>query len=116
MKKLILGAVAALLLLVPGSAQAATCSIGNSGVTYNLDGEPARFANLSAQRGMNCASARYVLNKWLRKAYSRQYSNRIPTDFYDGYVTWDCFKLSRLRWQCREYDSGTRFKFTAYRY
>jgi hypothetical protein len=103
-------------LLVPSTAQASRCSIGDNGISYNLDDEPARFANLSTQRGMNCSSARYVLNKWLRKAYEEQYSNQIPTDFWDGYVDWHCYKLSRLRWQCREYDSGTRFKFTAYRY
>ena len=63
---------------------------------------------------MNCSSARYVLNDWLRDEYEGQYSHRIPTRFYDGYVTWRCHRLARLRWQCNEYDSYTAFRFTAY--
>ena len=104
------------LLQAPASAAAADCRIGNSGVTYNRLGEPARFTSLRAMSGMNCASARYVLNRWLRREYARQYSSRIPTEFFDGYVTWYCFKLSRFRWHCDEFESYTAFRFTAYRY
>jgi hypothetical protein len=96
------------------TASAASCSVGDSGITSNRDGERARFRDLQAMNGMNCRSARYVLNRWLRPAYARGYSARIPTDFYDGYVDWSCHKLSRLRWQCDEYDSYTSFRFTAY--
>jgi hypothetical protein len=51
---------------------------------------------------MNCASARYVMNKWLRRTYQRSSSHRLPTRFWDGYVTWHCYKRSNLRWQCDE--------------
>ena len=63
---------------------------------------------------MNCPSARYVVDKWLRRAYERQWSNRIPTSFYDGYVSWSCFRTSYLRWRCEEYTSNTAFRFKAY--
>jgi hypothetical protein len=109
-------AVAAILLSVaiPSTASAASCSIGDSGVSYNLDGEGARFRDLEARSGMHCESARYVLNQWLRAEYEDQYSHRIPTRFYDGYVTWHCRKRSGVRWQCDEYTSYTSFRFIAY--
>lgn len=97
----------------PASAHAG-CRIGDSGWSYNRAGEGARFMSLRAMYGMNCPSARYVLNRWLRRAYERQWSNRIPNRFFDGYVTWQCYRLSRFRWHCDEYDSGTAFRFTAY--
>ena len=100
----------------PTKADAAACQIGDSGVTYNRLGDPARFRSLRSMSGMNCRSARYVLNRWLRREYARQYDNQIPTEFFDGYVTWYRFKLSRFRWHCDEFDSYTAFRFTAYRY
>jgi hypothetical protein len=45
----------------------------------------------------------------------RQDLQLLPARFYDGYVTWYCGKVSYLRWSCEEYDSGTSFRFTAYR-
>ena len=107
-------ALLALAVLAPPTATAASCSVGDSGYSYNLDGEEARFRSLEARDGMNCASARYVLNDWLRAEYEDQYSHRIPTRFYDGYVTWRCRRLTRYRWQCSEKDSGTSFRFIAY--
>ncbi|MDX8152103.1 hypothetical protein SK069_10900 [Patulibacter brassicae] len=98
----------------PANASAA-CSIGGSGVTYNRNGVAAVFKNLQPLRGMNCPSARYVMNKWLRRAYARSRSSRLPSRFYDGYVTWYCGKTSRLRWRCNEYTTSTAFTFTAYR-
>ena len=120
MKRMLLVAMVTAL-LVPASAGASAggasyCSLGDNGITYNRLGEPAQFKSLSPFRGMNCASARYVLNKWLRRDYARSRSHRLPTNFYDGYVTWYCHKRTRLRWQCDEYDSYTTFRFIAYRY
>jgi hypothetical protein len=108
-------AALALSVAIPGAAQAQTCAIGDNGVTSNRGGVPAKFTHLDARQGMNCASARYVLNKWLRPAYAKTYSYGLPARFYDGYVTWYCGKVSYLRWSCEEYDSGTSFRFTAYR-
>jgi hypothetical protein len=111
---LIVSVLAALAVVAtPVAAQASTCSVGNSGVTFDRYGGAARFKSLTTQAGMNCASARYVLNSWLRRSYAR--TGRLPYSFYDGYVTWYCSKLSNLRWECDEYDSGTRFRFTAFR-
>ena len=79
-------------------------------------GEGAWFGNVQPMHGMNCASARYVVNKWLRRSYARGWSHRLPTGFCDGYVTWHCYKRGYYRWQCDEYDSGTSFRFKAYRF
>jgi|tagenome__1003787_1003787.scaffolds.fasta_scaffold17569193_2 hypothetical protein len=115
MKKFILGAVSALLLaiVIAPTAHAATCG---GWYSYNRDGEAARVSNVAPMQGMNCASSRYVVNKWLRPAYQSQYSNRIPTRFYDGYVTWYCHKTSGYDWRCDEYTSNTAFRFTAVYY
>jgi len=87
---------------------------GDSGVSYNRAGVPAQFERLRSMYGMNCPSARYVMNRRLRRAYERRWSASIPTHFYDGYVSWECYKIRRLRWQCDEYESYTSFRFTAY--
>jgi len=116
MKQIVALATAAVLtaaLALPSAAVAADCSIGDSGVTYNRAGVGAKFSGLRTLSGMNCASGRYVLNKWLRRSFARSAGRSLPTSFYDGYVTWDCFKRTRLRWQCNEYDSGTKFRFYA---
>jgi hypothetical protein len=110
-----LAAVVALCAAFAGSVPAAHAGSCGGGWSYNRLGEAANFTNVRPVRGMNCASARYVVDKWLRRAYERQSSNRIPTRFWDGYVTWTCFKRSSLEWQCNEYDSGTAFRFRAYR-
>lgn len=116
-RKLLAVVMASGVFLVPATpAHAIRCSIGDSGITYNRGGIPAKFEDLRALQGMNCPSARYVLNKWLRRAYARTYTYRLPTRFWDGYVTWTCRKRSNLQWQCDEYDSYTSFRFKAYRY
>jgi hypothetical protein len=98
------------------SARAASaCSMGRSHISYNQLGEAAVFKRLRAMQGMNCASARYVMNSWLRRTYEQSYSHRLPTHFYDGYVTWYCGKYTRKKWRCDEYDSNTAFRFVAYR-
>jgi hypothetical protein len=97
----------------PADAHASSgCGIG-SHITHNRAGDAAWFGHVRPMRGMNCASARYVMNKWLRKTFARRYSHRLPTHFWDGYVTWSCWKRSYYRWQCDEFDSGTSFRFTA---
>jgi len=39
----------------------------------------------------------------------------LPTDFYDGYVTWHCRLVtgSPVRSRCKEYTSFTKFTFRA---
>jgi hypothetical protein len=105
---------------VPAAAQAspvaqASASCQGARYTSNQLGELAVFKSLRPTQGMNCASARYVMNKWLRRSYRNSYSHRLPTRFYDGYVSWFCDKTSYLRWRCDEFDSNTAFRFTAYR-
>ena len=112
MKRYIIAAlvVVTAILAVPSMAHAGNCG---GWYSYNLDGEAASVSNVRPKQGMNCASSRYVANKWLRKSYQRQYANRLPTHFYDGYVTWYCGKTGSYRWRCDEYDSGTAFTFRA---
>jgi hypothetical protein len=115
-----LGLLGALLsIAVPGVAAetayaGVACTIGDSGVTYNRAGDGARFRHLVARQGMNCSSARYVLNKWLRRAYRNGYSTQIPRHFWDGYVTWYCRKTGSIGWRCDETASDTAFTFDAY--
>lgn len=111
----ILLSIATLLLVGPAAAHAA-CPVGGSGVTYNAVGEAARFKSLRPAQGMNCASARYVMNRWLRRAWTRTSSHALPTRFFDGYVTWYCGRTSRTGWRCDEYETGTAFRFVAYRF
>jgi hypothetical protein len=115
MKQFVLAAIvaAAVCAVVPAVASAASCG---GWYAYNLDGEAARVNRVKPMKGMNCASSRYVFNQWLKPAYEQQRSNRIPTDFYDGYVTWHCHKTSYYRWRCDEYDSNTAFRFKAVYY
>jgi hypothetical protein len=94
-------------------AEARRCRVGNSGITVNRVGDVARFSQLRALRGMNCASARYVLNRWLRRSFRRSFSRRLPRRFWDGYVTWHCRRRSAFQWQCNEFTSFTVFRFRA---
>jgi hypothetical protein len=94
-------------------AEARRCRVGNSGITVNRAGDVARFSQLRALRGMNCASARYVLNRWVRRSFRRSFSRRFRRRFWDGYVTWHCRRRTTFQWQCREFTSGTAFRFRA---
>ena len=112
MKKVLAGALVALAFgVAPAAAQA--CPIAGGGITTNRAGDVARFWALRPLQGMNCPSAQYVMNKWLRRAFRRSYSRKLPRRFYDGYVTWYCRKTSHSGWRCNEYDSGTAFRFRA---
>ncbi|MDA0168328.1 hypothetical protein OJ998_04450 [Solirubrobacter taibaiensis] len=115
MKKFIIAALAALtaILAVPSLASASNCG---EWYTSNRYGEEASVHSVVPMQGMNCASARYVVNKWLKRGYQRQSSNRIPTHFFDGYVTWNCRRTSGYGWRCDEYTSNTAFKFKAVYY
>jgi hypothetical protein len=106
-------AACAVVLLAPSMASASNCGGWSTG---NLDDEWAEVSNVVPMDGMNCASSRYVANKWLKPAYKRQFANRIPTHFYDGYVTWHCRRTSFYGWRCDEYTSNTAFKFNAVYY
>ena len=101
-----------LLVAAPTSARA-YCSLGDNGITVNRGGYAAKFYRVKALQGMNCASARYVVNKWIRRSYRRSRQPRIRTQFYDGYVTWYCHKRSRKKWRCDEFKSDTAFTFYA---
>ena len=116
MKRLLLSLLAAgsLLVLAPASSQAASCSTGRSPVTYTNGGYEVVLSRYTSMGGP-CSAVRYVMNNWVRRKIARQWGRpRISGPFYDGYVTWHCWKLSGTRWQCDEYDSGYSFRFTGY--
>jgi hypothetical protein len=103
----------AMVVAAPASAQA-SCYLGDNGITYNRSGQGAKFKSVTPLNGMNCASARYVVNKWIRRKFSRSYNTNLPTKFYDGFVTWYCGRLTSRKWRCNEYSSNTSFTFVAY--
>ena len=106
--------VVALALFVVAPSAHAYCPLGDDGITVNRSGQAAKFKRLNPLQGMNCPSARYVMNKWLRRKYRRSYRAKLPGRFYDGYVTWYCGKLTRKKWRCDEFKSDTAFTFVAY--
>lgn len=115
MKRIMILTLAALaaILVTPSLASASNCGGWYTGNRFD---EYAEVSNVVPMKGMNCASSRYVVNKWLKRGYERQYTNRIPTHFFDGYVTWHCRRTSGYGWRCDEYTSNTAFKFKAVYY
>ena len=118
MKRLIVAAlVIAGVLVAPTAANASSgysgCSTGAGAYTYTRGGYEIAFSRYQG-RGMSCSSVRYVINKWLRPKVARQYSwPRVAAPFYDGWVRWHCWKLSRLTVQCDEFTSNTSLRFVA---
>lgn len=101
--------------LLPTATATASASCGGW-FAYNRDGEAARVSRVVPRGTMNCASSRYVVNKWLKRSYQRQSRNRLPGRFYDGYVTWYCKRVWRYQWRCREHETDTWFTFRAIYY
>ena len=118
MRKIIFAAALALAatIVVPASASAATrCDTGRSPVTYTRGGYEIVLTNYTSVRGMECSSVRFVVNSWLRRKLARQYGwPRLGRPFYDGYVTWHCWKMSGERWQCDEFTSNSSFRFNGW--
>jgi hypothetical protein len=106
---------AAIALAVPALASAASDASSNcSGYSYftNRGGYDTELSDYRDDRGMACSSVRYVAG-FLRAKISRQSTwPHIGGPFYDGYVTWHCFKLSTIRWRCEEYTTYTSFSFS----
>jgi hypothetical protein len=44
---------------------------------------------------------------------SPQLFEAFPPPLWDGYVTWHCRRRTTFQWQCREFTSGTAFRFRA---
>ena len=63
-------ALAVGVLVVARASASARCPVG-SGVTVNQSGDAAKFKHLRPMQGMNCPSAQYVMNKWLRRSFQR---------------------------------------------
>ena len=103
----VLGAVA-----VPASAEASTyCGVGK--LDYNRSGYSISYKGARAN-GMNCASVRYALSQFRAKV-RRQYGYpRMPRAFFDGWVTWSCWKTSSHGIKCWEGTSDTSYSFQAY--
>jgi hypothetical protein len=104
----VLCAVVIGLALSSAAAEAASCRGG--GVSWHGD-RPARFSKYTALDGMNCASVRYVMDRWVRRQFRR--TGLFRRTFYDGYVTWHGRKIRPGRFEYREFESHTRLRFTA---
>lgn len=115
MKRFITAILACIILFITLGASAEASSGNNCGgwTATNRNGDLGWVHDVKPMRGMNCASSRYVVNKWLKRGYQRQYSNVLPTHFFDGYVTWHCrpTSYSGHAWRCDEYTSNTAFRF-----
>ena len=86
-------------------------SVGRDPATYT-DGGYTVVIDRSRGRKMHCSSVRYVINRWIRRKVARQSGHpHLFGPFFDGYVTWHCWKRSRLQVQCDEYTSNTSLRF-----
>jgi hypothetical protein len=98
----------------PASA-ATRCSTGAGATDYTRGGYEVVYRSYTSQRGMACSSVRYVMNRWIRRKVRAQYRwPHLTGPFWDGYVTWHCWKLTGYRIQCDEFTSNTSLRFTAY--
>jgi hypothetical protein len=105
--------VAGAVLAGPGVAQADAHYCGVSKFDNNRSGYTISYQGARAS-GMNCASVRYALGQFRAKV-RRQYGRpRMPRSFFDGWVTWHCWKTSVHAIKCAEYTSGTSYRFRAY--
>jgi hypothetical protein len=114
-RKLIIGAlVVGAVFAGPGVAQAdASTYCRVSAYDTNRSGHGISYSGASAS-GMNCASVRYALRQFRAKV-RRQYGYpRMPRSFFDGYVTWSCWKTGGHGIKCWEPQSGTSYRFRAW--
>jgi hypothetical protein len=112
--KFVLIPVLAGALIAPASASAdagyTDCSPGQSTSTWTR-GDYRLVIDRYRGHRMNCSSVRYVVNRWLRPKAARQYGwPTIARPFYDGWVTWHCWKISHNGVQCDEFTSNTSFR------
>ncbi len=116
MPKKMIGALAACAVLgalaAPASADASTYC-GVSKFDTNRSGYSISYQGARAS-GMNCDSVRYALSQFRAKV-RRQYGYpRMPRAFFDGWVTWQCWKTSRHSVKCWERTSSTSYRFRAH--
>jgi hypothetical protein len=114
MKKVI-GALAVCALLgaaAPAGADASTYC-GSAGYDVTRGGYEVSYSGARAS-GMNCASVRYAMRFFRRKVRSQYGYPRMPRAFYDGYVTWDCWKSGGHRITCYEDTTATSYSFRAW--
>ena len=112
---LAVGALAAALMFAASTAEALAgytrCSVGRDPATYTKGGYVVVMDRYRG-RAMHCSSVRYVVNRWIRRKVARQRRHpHLFGPFFDGYVTWHCWKRSRLQIQCDEYKSNTSLRF-----
>ena len=118
MKKLLVLATAAAVLLIAPAAEASTSCDGatsvatRGGYTVKFDRYRALapYEASEVTRRMNCASVRYAARAVQAKVRIQRGYPRLPKVFFDGYVSWDCYSVGRDV-ECVEYDSNTGFRF-----
>ena len=99
---------------LPGrAAQADAHYCGVSKIDTNRSGWTINYQGARAS-GMNCASVRYALDRFRAKVRRQHGRPRMPRAFFDGWVTWNCWKTSRNGIKCWEPQSGTSYRFRAH--
>ena len=97
-----------------GSEASTSTYCGLAGYDVTRGGYEMSYSGARAS-GMNCASVRYAMRFFRRKAWQNQFSwQHMPRAFWDGYVTWRCQVGRGHRVRCAEYTTGTSYSFRAY--
>jgi hypothetical protein len=115
MRKYLIAAALAVALVIPaampaGADAARYCPVHVT--DYTRGGWTVEYHGAMA-RGMNCSSVRYALGEFRAKIRRQVRRPRMPRAFFDGYVTWNCYKLSYYRQRCYEVESETSYTFSA---
>jgi hypothetical protein len=95
-----------------GEASASTyCPV--NGVDFNRSGYEIVYRGAHAN-GMNCASVRYAMHEFRAEVKRQRGYPRMPRDFFDGWVTWRCWKTGGNGQRCWEATTGTGYTFRAW--
>jgi hypothetical protein len=115
MKKFVIAGLAVLAVVgaaAPAQAEAATCG-SISSTDYNRSGYGITYSRAHTT-SMNCASVRYAMHEFRAKVKRQHGYPRMTLPFFDGWVTWHCYKTSRVGVRCYENTSDTSYSFRTY--
>ena len=116
MKRIITAVTAAVIglgMVGPANASASAYCPSAAATDYNRGGYEISYSGATASR-MNCASVNYAMGRFRSKVRRQSGYPRIPGSFFDGWVTWSCWKTSTHGVKCWEPQSGTSYRFRAY--
>ena len=116
MRKYLLAAGLAAALAIPSVAPAVAdastyCPMGAT--DYTRGGWVVTYRGATGH-GMNCSSVRYAMGEFRAKIRRQGNYPKIARPFFDGWVTWYCYKTSGHGVSCYENTSDTSFTFRAW--